>query len=216
MFADKIFKNWNIDRKSIHLLFQKFALFSVKQRQSLVLDNFSMSWVTCTQPRWRPWRPSLAGRRCGRSAPGRGPAPGPGDWPAAHSDSGQTGSWGTAASGTEMGDVDMWGCEAGYHGRHYLHRVAAGGGQGRAAVSADHGVDGVHPGLQLFLVWSLEEILGPITGLQSEHKLLLGVVPGHRGQAVVNPDSGHRGLVAGRQLGTALVLEAVEHQISQT
>ena len=43
-------------------------------------------------------------------------------------------------------------CEAGCHGRHYLHRVTAGGGQGRAAVSADHGVDGVHPGLQLLLV----------------------------------------------------------------
>ena len=33
---------------------------------------------------------------------------------------------------------------------------------------------------------------------------------------MVNPDGGHRGLVAGRQLGTGLVLEAVEHQVSQT
>ena len=35
--------------------------------------------------------------------------------------------------------------------------------KGRGAVPAHHGVYGLHPGLQLFLVWGLEQALSPVT-----------------------------------------------------
>ena len=69
----------------------------------------------------------------------------------------------------------------------HLVRVAAGGREGRGAVPADHGVDGVDPGLQLLLVRGLEQVLRPVRRPQSEHELLLGVVPSNRGETVVDP-----------------------------
>ena len=38
-------------------------------------------------------------------------------------------------------------------------------GAGRGAVPAHHGVDGLHPGLQLFLVWGLEKVDSPVTNI---------------------------------------------------
>ena len=38
-------------------------------------------------------------------------------------------------------------------------------GAGRGAVPAHHGVDGLHPGLQLFLVWGLEKVVSPVTNI---------------------------------------------------
>ena len=47
----------------------------------------------------------------------------------------------------------------------HLDAAAAGGWQGWTGEPADHGVDGVHPGLQLLLVRCLEQILRSITCL---------------------------------------------------
>jgi len=104
---------------------------------------------------------------------------------------------------------------AGVKGTLELNTATARRGKRWAAVPADHGVDGVHPGLQLLHVGGLEKILSSVTRLQPEDKLFLGVVSCNRGYAVVDPYSSHRRLVTRGQLSRLLVFEAIEYQVTE-